>query len=347
MGAPLAATTKHDAEASQARESRPTYDLTVVIPVFNEEGNILVLAREIDAALSGKFDYEIIFVDDGSTDLTREEIQKLVDAGKARALILTRNFGQSAALAAGIDAANGEFLITMDGDLQNDPADIPFLVERLQDGYDVICGWRTNRKDSYLKRYLSKAANWLRRHMTNEPIHDSGCTLRAYRKHVFDELQLFGEMHRFIPALLYWRGFRIGETPTNHRARVHGRTKYGWSRLIKGILDLIVVAFWQRFSLRPIHVFGLVGLVLMLFGASVTAFLIGERVFFNSPLADRPLLIVSLIMVVVGTQFIGMGLLADIQVRTYYSIRKIKSYAVKDRLGGIESPRREETGVTL
>ena len=306
--------------------------LSIVIPAYNEKGNTRILCDELDQSLGGKYTYEIIFVDDGSTDGTSSELQELWQTGRAKVLRLRRNFGQSAALSAGIKVARGDIVVTLDADLQNDPGDIDILVNQMKDGYDVVCGWRHNRHDSLPKKLLSKLANWLRRRLTSEPVHDSGCTLRAYKRECLEDLELYGEMHRFIPGLLYWRGYRVGECPVNHRFRKFGATKYGWRRLGRGFLDLLVVSFWQNYSLRPIHIFGTVGFILLSLGFGTAAYLSLQRLLFGAPIADRPLLTFGLFSIVIGLQFIAFGLLADITLRVYYSVRNLESYSVDEFL---------------
>lgn len=311
-------------------ETNPS--LSIVVPAYNEKGNTRVLCDELDQSLDGKYAYEIIFVDDGSTDGTSLELQELWQAGRAKVLKLRRNFGQSAALSAGIKVARGDIIVTLDADLQNDPGDIDILVNHMKDGYDVVCGWRHKRNDSLPKKFLSKLANWLRRRLTSEPVHDSGCTLRVYKRECLQDLELHGEMHRFIPALLYWQGYRVGECPVNHRFRKFGTTKYGWRRLGRGFLDLLVVSFWQKYSLRPIHMFGTIGFILVLLGFGTSVYLSVQRLLFSTPISDRPLLTFGLFSIVIGLQFIAFGLLADITLRVYYSVRNLESYSVDEFL---------------
>ena len=241
-----------------------------------------------------------------------------------------RNFGQSAAISAGFNYSNGDVIITMDGDLQNDPEDIPKLLEKLEkEDYDVVCGWRFDRADSMLKKAFSRMANRLRRRFTDEDIHDSGCTLRAYNKECLDDLELYGEMHRYIPALLLWKGYKIGEVKVRHHKRMYGKTKYSWRRIIKGFLDLIVVIFWQKYSARPIHVFGGLGLLLSVVGGVVSLSMVISRIFFEMSLSDRPLFLVSIFMIIVGVQFVVTGVLADIMLKVYHGMNERKHYLVE------------------
>jgi len=306
-------------------------DLSIVIPTYNEEGNLVPLHNELCKALGsiGK-EYEIIFVDDGSTDATFQKLQALhAKDDRVKVLKLKKNFGQSAAMAAGFEHTRGEVVITMDADLQTDSADIPSLLRGLDNGYDVVCGWRQGRKDSILKVGFSRFSNWLRRRWTGESIHDSGCSLRAYKNGCWKDLELYGEMHRYIPTLLSWKGYEIGEVKVVHRSRIHAETKYNWQRLFKGFLDLLLVTFWQRYSLRPMHIFGGSGLLLAIVGIALTGYLGIEKIFFGVALADRPLLMLAILMLIVGIQFVVFGVLADIMSRVYYRQSGRKNYVIE------------------
>jgi glycosyltransferase involved in cell wall biosynthesis len=312
-------------------EKQKPVDISILIPIYNEEGNIKELHTKLTDVLPILTEnYEILFVDDCSTDNSFAILNELNREDKRVKLIkFRRNFGQSAAISAGFDYSKGDIIITMDGDLQNDPEDIPKLLETLEkEDYDVVCGWRFDRADSMLKKLFSEIANWLRRRFTAEEIHDSGCTLRAYKKECITDLELYGEMHRYIPALLLWKGYKIGEVKVRHHERKHGTTKYSWRRVIKGFLDLIVVTFWQRFSARPIHIFGGLGLLLCVIGLVVSSYLVIQRLFFGMSLAERPLFIVSIFMVIVGVQFVVTGVLADIMLKVYYGLKERKQYLV-------------------
>lgn len=313
-------------------QSEGDVQLSVVIPTYNESGNVRILCEELHQALSGRYSYEIIFVDDGSTDGSKGELHDLWREGRASVLTLRRNFGQSSAMAAGIAAARGKIIATMDADLQNDPNDLPALIGMLDEGYDVVCGWRKRRKDSFSKRILSKGANWLRSRLTNEPVHDSGCTLRVYRRECMEEMSLQGEMHRFVPSLLYSRGYQIGELKVNHRFRQFGKSKYGLSRVIRGLLDLLLVAFWQKFSFRPIHLFGVIGGLIAMLSLGVTGFLIVDRLFFGTPLSDRPLFLFGLFGIIFGAQFFALGIITDVLMKIYFVARRQPSYSVKEFL---------------
>lgn len=307
-------------------------ELSIVIPAYNEEQNVEPCYREItDVLMPLGINYEIIFVDDGSTDLTFKKLQDLSKNDKKLKVIkLRKNFGQSATLRAGLDYATGRTIVTMDADLQNDPKDIPRLLEKLEkEDLDIVCGWRFDRKDSLSKRLCSKFANRLRKKLTGETIHDSGCTLRAYIKESTENLELYGELHRYIPAMLSWKGYQIGEIKTNHRERKYGKTKYNWKRIFRGFLDLIVITFWQKYSLRPIHIFGSMGIFLSFIGGIVSVYLIILRVFYGIGITDRPLFTVSIMSLVVGIQFFTIGILADILVKIYYGQNGRKNYLVE------------------
>jgi glycosyltransferase involved in cell wall biosynthesis len=307
-------------------------DISVVIPAYNEQDNVVSLYQELSQVLQAyDRECEFIFVDDGSADQTFHQLKSLHQTdNRLKVIRFKKNFGQSAALSAGFARAKGEVVITMDADLQNDPRDIPRLVQELENGYDVVSGWRHSRKDSFFKRMFSRFSNWLRSKLTLESIHDSGCTLRAYRSECLHDLELYGEMHRYIPALLSWKGYKIGEVKVAHRPRVHGKTKYSWRRLAKGFLDLLLVTFWQRFSFRPIHVFGGLGLVSALIGFALAIYLLVCRVFFDMALADRPLFLLAILMIIVGVQFIVFGVLADIMLRVYYRQSDKRNYIIEE-----------------
>lgn len=306
-------------------------ELSIVIPAYNEEESVVPCYWEVIEALKplGK-SYEIIFVDDGSTDSTFEKLNELSKTdSRLRVLKLRKNFGQSAALRAGFDHAEGRYIITMDADLQNDPHDIPLLLQKLEsEDFDVVCGWRYSRKDTFSKKIYSKFANYLRKKLTHEQIHDSGCTLRAYKKECVNNLELYGELHRYIPAMLGWKGYRIGEIKINHRERQYGKTKYNWKRLFRGFLDLLVVAFWERYSVRPMHVFGGAGLVFGFLGFIISMYLGIMRLVYGRGLSDRPLFLVGILLIIVGVQFLATGVLADILLKIYYGQNGRKNYLI-------------------
>ncbi|MBI2439614.1 MAG: glycosyltransferase family 2 protein [Candidatus Moranbacteria bacterium] len=302
--------------------------LSIVVPLYNEEGNVRELHRRIHEALQkiGK-PFEIIFVDDGSKDKTVEETNGLSPLTLVR---FRKNFGQTAAFDAGIKAAKGEILITLDGDLQNDPADIPLLLAKIDEGYDVVSGWRFNRKDTLMKRFFSRGANMLRKILVKDGIHDSGCSLKAYRTECFREVDLFGEMHRFMPALLALDGFRVAEVKVSHHPRIHGTTKYNWKRAVKGFVDMIAIWFWRKYSYRPIHLFGGSGLFLSLLGTGVLVWMLIEKFYFGASLSERLWPLVGIFFVLIGVQLFIYGLLADIVVRNYYHSRGRMNYSIRE-----------------
>ncbi len=308
-------------------------DLSVVIPVHNEAPNIDQLYRELHQILSSTgHDYELVFVDDGSNDTTLDQLKKLrVTDSRIKIIRFRRNFGQTAAFAAGFAYASGAVIVTMDGDLQNDPADIPRLIARLEDGYDVVCGWRRPRHDPWLTRRLpSMVANWLISWSTGVRLHDYGCSLKAFRSEVVKALKLYGEMHRFIPVLASELGVRIHETVVNHRPRLWGRSKYGLSRSVRVVLDLITVKFLVSYSTRPLQIFGLLGLLMGGLGLSVTSWLVYVKIFGNQDIGDRPLLLFGILLIFTGVQFGTLGLLAELQARTYRETQDKPTYAIRE-----------------
>lgn len=309
--------------------------VSVVVPLYNEEDNVDILHEKLNGVLSTLgLEYEVIYVDDGSSDKTLqllEEIQK--KSGNVLVLSLRRNFGQTAAFAAGFDFARGDIVITMDGDLQNDPNDIPKLLEAIKD-YDLVSGWRKKRKDPFLNRRLpSIIANWLISRVTGVRLHDYGCALKAYRRDVVKNLRLYGEMHRFIPAVASWYGVRIAEIETVHHPRLRGKSKYGISRTIKVLLDLITVKFLQSFSTKPIQFFGPMGLIFGFSGVGISLYLTAEKFLRGIDIGGRPLLLLGVLLIIVGVQFVGMGLLGEMLVRVYHESQKKPIYAIKKILG--------------
>jgi len=304
---------------------RPRY--SVVVPVFNEEGNIEELHRRIKESLEklgGSF--EIIFVDDGSKDATLEKCRGL---SPLKLVVFRKNFGQSAAFDAGFKAATGDIIITMDRDLQNDPADIPLLLKKLDEGYDVVSGWRVKRKDSVSKIIFSRGANILRSVLIHDNIHDSGCSLKAYRRECFEDFDLFGEMHRFIPALLEIKGFRVVEVPVSHHPRLHGVTKYNWKRSVKGFVDMLAVWFWRKYSHRPVHLFGGVGFLLSVLGSGILVWMFIDKVFFGASLAERIWPMIGIFLLLAGIQLFIFGLMTDMLVRSFYRSHGTMNYNIK------------------
>jgi glycosyltransferase involved in cell wall biosynthesis len=309
--------------------------LSIVIPIYNEEENIQILHEKLTEVLKPlEKEYEILFVDDGSADRTLSILEEIQAKDKhVVVLSLRRNFGQTAAFAAGFDFARGDVIVTMDGDLQNDPADIPKLLELIK-GNDLVSGWRKKRKDPFFTRRLpSIAANWLISKVTGVKLHDYGCSLKAYRRDVIKNLKLYGEMHRFIPAVASWYGVRIAEVETVHYPRLRGKSKYGISRTIKVVLDLITVKFLQSFSTKPIQFFGPVGVISGLFGFLISLYLAIDKLFFGRDIGGRPLLLLGALLIIVGIQLIGMGLLGEMLVRVYHESQRKPIYVIKKILG--------------
>ncbi len=301
--------------------------ISIVVPVLNEEKNVEQLHREImGTILKNNYQAEVIFVDDGSTDKT---LEKLRDLHPLKTIVFRKNFGQTAAMDAGVKSAKGEIIITMDGDLQNDPADIPRLLEKMDEGFDVVSGWRKKRKDSLAKRFISRGADRLRKILIHDGIHDSGCSLKAYKKECFESIDLFGEMHRFIPAVMKINGFKIGEIEVNHRARVAGKTKYNYKRIVKGLLDMVSVWFWRKFANRPLHLFGTLGFFLFFIGTIIASWTLVDRIFFGTALLGRALPIIGIIFILIGIQLFISGLMADILIKNYYQSKKETFYKIK------------------
>ena len=305
--------------------------VSIVVPLYNEEQNVPLLYAELRAVMESLGEeYEIILVDDGSEDNTPallEDLQAKDD--RIVAVWLRRNFGQTAALSAGFDQARGKVVVTLDGDLQNDPADIPQLLEKSKD-YDVVSGWRVNRQDPFLSRRLpSIIANWVISKVTGVHLHDYGCTLKAYRREVIQGIRLYGEMHRFIPAIASWMGTSIVEVPTHHRPRRFGKSKYGISRIVRVILDLIAVKFLVSYSTRPIQFFGRLGIFSVLIGLALSAYLTALKLFAGVDIGRRPLLLLGVLLIILGVQLVAMGLLGELLVRVYHESQAKPIYVVR------------------
>jgi glycosyltransferase involved in cell wall biosynthesis len=313
-------------------------ELSVIVPVYNERENIKPLYQAILKAVKPlKIRWELILVDDGSRDEGIKIIQELVkkDPVHTSAIILRRNFGQTAAIAAGIDHARGDVIILLDADLQNDPADIPMMLKKLDEGYDVVSGWRYDRKDKFLTRTLpSRVANGLISIVTGVHLHDYGCTLKAYRKEVITGFRLYGEMHRFIPVYANSVGAKIVEVRVHHHARVYGKAKYGLERTIKVILDLFTVKFLTSYANKPIYLFGGTGSLLMGLGGATLLFLFIRRVWFNVGVTASPLFLMGVTAAILGFQSILMGLIAELLVRTYHESQKKPTYTIRAVLNG-------------
>lgn len=308
-------------------------EISVVIPMRNESLSIRDLYRELTSTLDafGR-SYEILAIDDGSTDDTFEQLAVLqAHDSRLRVIRFRRNFGQTAGFAAGFAYARGRYIVTSDGDLQNDPRDIPGMVDQLEQGPDIVAGWRKDRKDSFLNRRLpSMIANWVISHATGVKLHDYGCSLKVFRAEVVKPMKLYGEMHRFLPAIASEMGVTIEERVVNHRARRHGASNYGISRTIRVILDLMTVKFLASFSTRPLHVFGPLGILMSAIGTFICAYLAYLRLFANQSIADRPMLLLGILLVFTGVQFISTGLLAEMLARTYHESQDKPVYVIRE-----------------
>ena len=318
------------------KEGHP--EISVVVPLLDEQDNIGPLYQQITEVLSGKYDYEIIFIDDGSSDNSVAVLTGLQkNDTRVRIICFRKNFGQTAALSAGFTHARGSIIVAIDADLQNDPADIPGLIAKLNEGYDVVSGWRKKRHDNALTRLLpSRIANWLISGITGVKLHDYGCTLKAYRREILAETKLYGEMHRFIPALASWSGATIAEMVVNHRPRTAGLAKYGLSRTWKVILDLITVKFLLSFSTKPIQLFGGWGLIAFLLSGLSGLAVILMKVIKKTDMTGNPLLYLTILLLVIGAQFIFMGLLAELLVRTYHESQNRPTYVIREILESSE-----------
>ncbi|KJR98153.1 MAG: glycosyl transferase [Desulfobulbaceae bacterium BRH_c16a] len=306
--------------------------LSVVIPLLNEEENIPILYQELmEVLVPLEEEYEIVFIDDGSTDRSLALLRDIQQKDNRVVVVSFRkNFGQTAAMAAGFDYATGDVIITMDADLQNDPKDIPLLLAKIKAGNDVVTGWRYDRKDAFINRRLpSIIANKIISKTTGVNLHDYGCTLKAFRKEVIKSVKLYGEMHRFIPAIASGMGIDFTEVKVNHRARRFGSSKYGISRTIRVVLDLMTVKFLLSYSTRPIQVFGLMGVVSGGIGFLLALVMTIQRQFFGVPLSDRPLLFLAVLLIFIGIQFISLGLIAELQARTYHESQNKPVYHIK------------------
>ena len=324
-------------QAAVSRDDKP--EVSVFLPVFNEEPNLRPLHVKLDAALKalGRTS-EIIYVDDGSTDDSLEVLREIAAMdNRVRVVALRRNYGQTAAMAAGIDAASGDVLIPMDADMQNDPADIVRLLQKLDEGYDVVSGWRKNRQDKVVTRKIpSMIANRLISWIGEVPLHDYGCSLKAYRRESLEDVKLYGEMHRFIPIYAAWAGARVTELPVTHHARTMGKSKYGLSRTVKVVFDLITIKFMASYQTKPLYLFGWAGL--LTFAVSLFSALLAFSMKFlswphHADFIQTPLPVVAMVTLVLGVQLFLMGLLAEMMVRTYHESQAKSIYAVRERIG--------------
>ena len=311
--------------------------VSVVVPIFNEAANVPLLVQALHATLETiNLAYEIICVDDGSTDGSEVILRRLAQNDRSLStVLLRRNYGQTAAIAAGFDYARGAVVITLDGDLQNDPADIPRLLNRLDQGYDLVSGWRQHRQDARLTRLMpSVIANWLISLMTGVRLHDYGCSLKAYRIEVIQDMNLYGELHRFLPALAFIEGARITEIPVAHHPRRFGKSKYGLGRTPHVAMDLLTVYFMKKFLTKPMHIFGSLGLVSMGMGIALGLYLVLIKFIDNQDIGDRPLLILAVVLFLAGIQLFSFGLLAELLMRTYHESQKRPIYRVREVVKG-------------
>ncbi len=309
--------------------------ISVVIPAYNEEENIPILYEKLKKVLeSTGEDYEIIMIDDGSEDRTLEILERIAEKdSKVKVIRFRRNYGQTAAMYAGFEHAKGDIIITMDADLQNDPEDIPRLLDKMREGYDIVSGWRKDRKDPFLSRKLpSRIANWIISKVTGVELHDYGCTLKAYRAEIAKRYRLYGDMHRFLPALAKRFGAKITEIPVKHHPRLYGKSKYGIGRTVRVILDIFLVKFLNEYITKPLYVFGGAGFFLFLIGFLIELYLSLLKLFTGADIGRRPLLILGVLLILAGIQLISTGVIAELIVRTYYESRGEKPYVIEKKI---------------
>ncbi|TAH31110.1 MAG: glycosyltransferase [Oscillatoriales cyanobacterium] len=311
-------------------------DVSVVVPVYNEVESLPHLIEAIASAIQPSgLSYQIICVDDGSSDNSADLLKQLAGSrDDLCAVLLRRNYGQTAAMSAGFDRATGRAIVTLDGDLQNDPADIPMLLDKLNEGYDLVSGWRKNRQDNTISRLIpSKIANWLIGRVTGVTLHDYGCSLKAYKSELVADLNLYGELHRFLPALAFIEGARIAEIPVRHHARRFGQSKYGIWRTFRVLMDLLTISFMKKFLTRPMHVFGLLGMSSMALGTVLGIYLTVLKLGFGQIIGNRPLLILAVVLLLTGVQLFCFGLLAEVMMRTYHESQGKPIYRVREVFG--------------
>jgi glycosyltransferase involved in cell wall biosynthesis len=314
---------------SKISENTESPEISIIIPLFNEEESLSELQEKITTVLENfKKSYEIIFIDDGSTDRSYQVLESLYQKDKRiRVYQFRKNYGKSAGLACGFQMAQGQYVITMDADLQDDPEEIPNLIKKLNEGFDLVSGWKKKRHDPFIKRNTSKIFNKVTGWIAGLKIHDFNCGLKAYRNEVVKEIQVYGQLHRFIPVLAHWQGFRVGEMAVKHHPRKYGKTKFGLFRFAAGLLDLFTVIFLNKFKKRPLHLFGSIGLITFVVGMVINIYLAVEKIFAKGILSNRPLLFLGILLVIVGIQFVSMGLLGEMitetqKKRTDYLIKK-------------------------
>lgn len=322
--------------AQQQAATEVAIDVSVVVPVYNEVESLPHLIEAIASAIQPSgLSYQIICVDDGSKDGSADLLKQLAGSrDDLCAVLLRRNYGQTAAMSAGFDRSTGRAIVTLDGDLQNDPADIPVLLEKLNEGYDLVSGWRKNRQDNTISRLIpSKIANWLIGRVTGVTLHDYGCSLKAYKSELVADLNLYGELHRFLPALAFIEGARIAEIPVRHHARRFGKSKYGIWRTFRVLMDLLTISFMKKFLTRPMHVFGLLGMSSMALGTVLGIYLTVLKLGFGQIIGNRPLLILAVVLLLTGVQLFCFGLLAEVMMRTYHESQGKPIYRVREVFG--------------
>ncbi|MFN6338149.1 MAG: glycosyltransferase family 2 protein [Cyanobacteriota bacterium] len=341
MADPVAVRSTRCDGAAQAAPPPPgppaPLELSVVVPLYNEEGSLQQLVDQVLSALRPLgLSFELVLVDDGSRDATPLLLRELASrVPELVAVLLRRNYGQTAAMAAGFDSSRAPIIVTLDGDLQNDPADIPLLLATLEEGYDLVSGWRHQRQDGAINRLLpSLIANRLIANVTGVRLHDYGCSLKAYRREVVADMNLYGELHRFLPALAFIEGARIGEVRVQHHPRRYGKSKYGIDRTFRVLMDLLTVWFMKRFLTRPMHVFGLAGLITLGIGLGLALWLVGEKLLLGTDIGNRPLLLMAVLAILSGVQLFCFGLLAELQMRTYHESQGRPIYRVRATLRG-------------
>jgi len=317
-----------------------TPELSIIIPLFDEAESLPELHARLSKVLETiQQPAEMIFVDDGSSDGSFDTVMHLRQRDpRVRAIQFRRNYGKSAALAAGFARASGKRLITLDADLQDDPAEIPRLLAKLDEGYDLVSGWKRRRFDPFTKRLASKIFNRVTSALTGVRIHDINCGLKAYRREVTDTIRVYGQLHRFLPVLAYKEGFRLGEIEVKHHPRKYGRTKFGVSRFTSGFFDLMTVLFLTRYTRRPLHLFGVAGLIAFFIGSAITAYLAYDRIFFNAYLTNRPLLFLGILLVIVGVQFISIGLIGEMIAATAAASHPSQAYGIRQAAGFEDDP---------
>ena len=321
-------------------------DYTIIVPVYNEEDSILTLYGKLKKVLIDHGSHEIIFVDDGSTDQTFQNILECAERDKRVKIIkFRRNFGQSAALKSGFDYAAGETVITIDADLQNNPEDIPKLLKKFEEGYDVVCGWRKHRKDPFFRKKVpSKIFNWFCRRVSGQHLHDFGSTLRVYRREVVRSIRMYGDLHRYVLVLVAWKGYKILEVEVGHQPRKYGTTKYGSSRLIRGFLDILTVYFLEKYLSRPMHLFGTIGALSTALGTGIGLYLSLIRLLLGTSISDRPLLLLAILLIIFGVQSFSIGLIGEMLTKYQYETNLKRPYDVEKQvnLNLPEEPHRRE-----